>query len=281
MARITKKDIYAEYGIEYNNGKIYSPILKMWINPLLINGNKKIGRGVWQWSITAGNKAVNADVIAHAIGNDSELNSMDPDALRIAAGGTCRVNCPGCYAQTGCYLFFSTRVSLARKTLLCKLDAEWTERALMAQIKADKIKYCRIHVAGDFFSDSYVKMWTRIAKNNPDTIFWTYTKQGFKSLAKFDALENANIVKSIIGRRVNYGKAAYIVALYTELKAAGESVYICRCGIDANQHCAGCHHCYSAKYVLFLEHSTNYRPENDPAYNAFIALVNSQEEKAA
>ena len=277
MVRIPKKETYKEYGIEYNKGKIYSPLLNMWINPLLINGNKKIGRGVWQYSITAGNAAVNEDVVARVIMNSAALQEMETKTLQAVCGGTCGCTCPGCYAQTGCYLFFSTRASLARKTLLARLDMEWTERALLAQIKADRIEYVRIHAAGDFFSNEYVQMWTRIAAANPGVIFWTYTKTGFSACKEFDALPNCNIVKSLINGRVNYGKAGYIVRLYKELKSQGKNVYICRCGIDAGQHCSGCHHCYSAEYVLFLEHSTSYRPELDPDFAEFVAIVNSQE----
>lgn len=278
MARVTKASIYAQYGIEYKAGKIYSPLLKMWINPLLINGNKKIGKGVWQYSITAGNMVIDADVIGKAIGNAD----IDAETLSKASFGTCACKCKGCYAMTGCYLFFSTKVSLARKTILARLAPDWTEKALSAQIVADKIQYVRIHAAGDFFSNEYVEMWARIARNNPDVCFWTYTKTAWAACKDFDALENANIVKSLIdGRRVNFGKAGYIVKLYKELKAAGKNVYVCRCGIDPNQHCAGCHHCFSAEYVLFLEHSTNYNPEMDPDFEEFKALVDAQIEEAA
>lgn len=277
MARLTKKSIYAEYGIKYNKGKIYSPLLDMWIPALLINGNKKIGKGVWQYSITAGNRGIDAEVLEKA-----SNGNIDAETLKAAGFGTCACNCPNCYAMSGCYLFFSTKVSLARKTLLSRLAMDWVENAIKAQIKADRIHYVRIHAAGDFFSNEYVQMWARIAAEYPDTIFWTYTKTAWTACKEFDALPNCNIVKSLIGKKVNYGTAAYIIALYNELKAAGKNVYICRCGIDAEQHCSGCHHCYSAEYVLFLKHGdVKYNPLLDPNYPAFVELVNSQAEDAA
>ena len=281
--RTTKKDIYTAYGIQYRTSdqKIFSPLLNQWIPRLLVNGNKKIGKGVWQWSVTAGNKAVSDNVVSKVVEKSADLQAMNADMLRAMCGGTCSINCPGCYAQTGCYMFFSTKLSLARKTLLSRLALEWTEKAISAQIDADKIEYCRIHVAGDFFSNAYVEMWTRIAAAHPGTCFWTYTKQTFDALQAFDKLQNANIVKSLVNGGLNYGKAGYIMALYEELKKAGKSVYICRCGIDKNQHCAGCHHCFESEYVLFLEHSTGYESEKDPDFEKFVALVNSQEEKAA
>lgn len=35
----------------------------------------------------------------------------------------------------------------------------------------------RIHVAGDFFMKSYFAAWVRIARSNPDILFYAYTKQ--------------------------------------------------------------------------------------------------------
>ena len=46
----TKRSIYESHGIEYRNGKIYHPVFG-WINPLLINGNAKLGKGVWTFSV--------------------------------------------------------------------------------------------------------------------------------------------------------------------------------------------------------------------------------------
>lgn len=51
----SKRAIYENYGIEYRNGKIYHPVFR-WINPLLINGNAKLGKGVWTFSVLAANK---------------------------------------------------------------------------------------------------------------------------------------------------------------------------------------------------------------------------------
>lgn len=52
------KRIYAEHGISYDmaSGKIYAPILDKWIAPLLVNGNEKIGKGVYHFSTLAGTK---------------------------------------------------------------------------------------------------------------------------------------------------------------------------------------------------------------------------------
>ncbi len=39
-----------------------------------------------------------------------------------------------------------------------------------------KASIVRIHVAGDFFSQAYFDAWLAVAKNNPDVLFYAYTK---------------------------------------------------------------------------------------------------------
>ena len=51
--KTSKKAIYAEYDIEYMNGKILAPVFG-WINPLLVDGNSKLGKGVWTFSTLPG-----------------------------------------------------------------------------------------------------------------------------------------------------------------------------------------------------------------------------------
>lgn len=262
----SKRAIYESYGIKYRNGKIYHPVFG-WINPLLINGNAKLGKGVWTFSVLAANK-------------EYTFTSNDKEYTLV---GTCNCYCNGCYACNGCYKFRSTIASLGRKTWLVRNDLNFVYRAISAQIKADKITICRIHASGDFdvnFSgDKYLKVWQRIVSENPTTVFWTYTKvQEFENA--FDSFPNANIVKSLINcgglKGLNFGHCDYIINLYHALKAAGKSVYICRCGIDKSQHCTNCHSCAENDFVLFLEHGTSYKPEKDPLYSDFIKLVESQ-----
>jgi len=266
--RMTKKDIYAEYGIEFRNsdGKILAPIFG-WINPLLINGNAKIGKGVWQYSSLPTNKWFHIDV------------NGEP----IECKGTCACHCDGCYACTGCYNFHSTKVSLLRKTILQRLCSDFVKRAILAQIKADKIRLCRIHVAGDFDPENkeYIPMWHAIVEACPNTLFWTYTKVNGAEHA-FDDLSNINVVKSVIeGYGFNFGKIEYVIRLYYILKDMGKSVHICRCGIDENQHCVNCKGCATNDYVLFIEHSTNYVAKEDVLYPEIVKLIESQESMTA
>ena len=273
MPRITKKDIYKEFGIEFvKAGKtswhINSPVGS--IPPVLVDGNEKIGKGVYHFSTLPGCK---------------EYNVTLANGETVYIPGTCAGNCENGYCMVGRYAMQSVRNSLANKTVLARENLEFLESAIMAQIKANKIKTVRVHVTGDFFSRDYLEMWKRIVKNNPGTIFWTYTKETAAENA-FDGLENANIVKSntpvLAGidsktNGYNFGHCDYIIALYKFLKAIGKSVYICRCGIDDNQHCTNCTACAKCDVVLFLEHGTDYNAKEDPLYPDLVELIESQD----
>ena len=54
-----------------------------------------------------------------------------------------------------------------------------TEYEMFRRIQASlpkKAKIIRIHVSGDFFNQKYFNAWARIARLNPDRLFYAYTK---------------------------------------------------------------------------------------------------------
>lgn len=243
--RATKKQTYAKYGIEYDNktNHIFTPIGEM--PELLKVGNSKTGAAVRTWS----------------------MNQT-----------TCPCHCPGCYADSGCYRRATVKRSLARNTTLAREHLEFTEKAIRAQLDTlpDGTEI-RIHAVGDFFSADYLNMWRRIVRDYPQHIFWTYTKVRVFENA-FNEYPNANIVKSVVqGFGFNFGHCDYVIDMYKALQAAGANVHICRCGIDPEQHCAGCHKCSDCEYVLFVEHSTAYVAQDDPRYAELVELVEAQD----
>jgi len=259
--KTTKKDIYKKYGITFENGKILSPI--GYICELLKEGNDKTGKAVLTFSVLPGTADFTAEV----------------NGKTITEKGTCICNCAGCYAKTGHYRQTSAIRSMVINTCLVNNHIEFVERCISAQLEIVGRGEVRIHASGDFNtknSDAYATMWHNIAKRNTNFIFWTYTKiKKYETL--FDDLKKANIVKSIIPKiGVNFGTCEYIINAYYTLKAMGLSVYICKCGIDKNQHCENCGVCATYTYVLFLEHSTGYNAEKDPLYSKLVEIVNNQ-----
>lgn len=260
--KITKTEKYAAQGIEMvkvkSAEKLVSPIGI--VNKPLVNGNAKIGKGCYHFSTLPGTQMF--DVV---INNQS-----------YTVKGTCCCDCIGCYAKTGNYRYQTVKNALGVRTLLAREHLSWLEKAIRAQIIVENIKTVRIHAAGDFCNLEYALMWARIARDFPDVTFWTYTKvKAFEGL--FDKLPNANIVKSVIpGVGLNYGHCDYIINTFKALKGANKTVHICNCGVDKNQHCTNCKGCSKNEYVLFIEHSTEYKAEKDPKFGEIKQIIEGQ-----
>ena len=259
--KMTKKQVYAKYGIVYKDEKILSPI--GFIRELLKAGNDKTGNLVLTFSVLPGTGYYTVDV-----------NGKD-----FTVKGTCVCDCIGCYAKTGHYNHAGTIRSMVINTFLVNYHIDFVKRCIMAQLDYMESGEIRIHAAGDFNtinSDEYAAMWHDVAEKYDTFIFWTYTKiKKYETL--FDDLKNANIVKSIIpGIGFNYGHCDHIINAYYTLRNMGKRVYICRCGIDKDQHCQGCQVCGTYEYVLFIEHSTDYKAEADPLYEKLCMIINNQ-----
>ena len=245
--KLTKKEIYAAHGIQFENDHILYK--GEWIRELLKAGNTKTGKRVYTFSLPAGTE------------------------------GTCICDCIGCYAKTGRYNCENVQESLKRNHDIVENDIEFFYNAISAQLETIGSGEIRIHASGDFNTKNsveYAYTWKRLVSENVSFLFWTYTKmRQYETL--FDGMENGNIVKSIIdGSGVNYGHCDYIIETYFKLKKAGCNVYICRCGIDKNQHCENCKHCATSDFVLFIEHSTEYRAEKDPLYETLKTIIENQ-----
>jgi hypothetical protein len=168
---------------------------------------------------------------------------------------------------------------MAINTVLVNEYIDFVKRCISAQLEIIGRGEIRIHAAGDFntkYPEEYAAMWFEIASKFMSFRFWTYTKvKRFENL--FDSLKNANIVKSVIpGIGFNFGRCEYIINAYYTLQELGKSVYICRCGIDKNQHCERCGVCATYEYVLFIEHGTDYKAEKDPLFAKLCEIVNNQ-----
>ena len=92
------------------------------------------------------------------------------------------VTCPaaskcikGCYARNGLYNMPS--VSKAQEARLAlALDSELFIAVMDTEIRKRKVRVCRIHDSGDFFSAEYRDAWFAIMGYNPNVRFYAYTK---------------------------------------------------------------------------------------------------------
>jgi hypothetical protein len=162
----------------------------------------------------------------------------------------CGKICKGCYAikeQTrfpGVLIAREGRFTEAVKSdFVEKMQAELDK-------KRKRPKYFRIHASGEFFSQEYVNDWQAIAEQNPDIIFYAYTKRCSEyDFTQISALENFILIDSLQYRQMNYGtidQAPAGVFICPEQKGADVT-----CGVD-------CTYCMTKKAQasapFFIQH---------------------------
>lgn len=259
--RVSKKEFFAAYGLEYVRGKLLAPWGEL-VNMPLTYGSKthcygfSTLAGTIEWNVVFNNE-------------------------HVSMNGTCVCQCKDCYGCNGRYCMPSVKNANAWRTFAARYFMDWLKRAIIAQVNwgtsGKPLEIVRVHTTGDFFSNDYIQMWKDVKAACPDTDMWTYTKNPSAENA-FDNVDGFNIVKSIVPCiGINYGKCDYIIKAYNKLKSDNIPVHVCRCAIDSNQHCNDCRACKTLNYVLFLEHGTTYKPENDSKYNELVAIIDSDE----
>lgn len=259
MKTSTRKAIESRLGI-----KTFNSFVRIDSNlyPLpFVQGNEKLGTSVWHSGTLPTNKTF----------------TLEYDGETITSEGTCEGTCEGCYGTSGHYQRKKMIYYLIMRTkLLREYPSIYFELAKI-QLEYEDIKKLRIHSVGDFIPGEALAYYNML-KEFPNIKAWTYTKvRNSYEIDLLDTLPNCNVVKSIIpGFGFNYGHNAYIANVFYYLKRAGKSVYICRCGVDENQHCSDCDGCSDHEYVLFIEHSTGYNASTDYGWNKIIELIENQ-----
>ncbi|MGV9836545.1 GP88 family protein [Nocardia niigatensis] len=139
-----------------------TPSAPAWVRPRrLLTQNRNLRRiGVWGWSLPAWAGRL----------PDGRTYNTCPSA------GICR---SVCYARQGTYLWPSVRAK-HQANLQFVLDdlPGWTE-AMTAELGAARFQgaWIRIHDAGDFFSDDYLRAWLQVMSAHPGISFYAYTKE--------------------------------------------------------------------------------------------------------
>ena len=84
-----------------------------------------------------------------------------------------------CYARNGTYNFRNVKGRhIGNLEYILEEPLEW-QKQMLSEVQHKKMigKYVRIHDAGDFFSEDYLKLWLDIARQTPDVTFYCYTKE--------------------------------------------------------------------------------------------------------
>lgn len=80
----------------------------------------------------------------------------------------------GCYAQQGRYLMSPVYLKEERR-LQATLRDDFVDR-MNSELSRRHPTYVRVHDSGDFYSAEYLAKWMDIARANPGTRFFSYTK---------------------------------------------------------------------------------------------------------
>ena len=137
-----------------------------------------------------------------------------------------------CYARNGTYLFPKVREAHLRNLELYLDDPDGFERVVRRELRERRFRptgrprqdasrhgedldpwlrrwvdtggqAVRVHDAGDFFSDEYLRAWLRIAAATDDVLFYAYTKEvaRFRDVAEPEAPANFRWLFSMGGRQ--------------------------------------------------------------------------------
>ena len=140
--------------------------------PLLVKGNMHLGDTFWTFSLPAR--------LSCKLGMTDACEDV-------------------CYALDFVFLTPSSRKKHGDNWERAQEPAEFTSD-LYAQIRYQRIKRIRIHVAGDFFSVDYLLSWLWVARRCRTTTFLFYTRSWRAAEMRAPLVEMAGLPNVKIGR---------------------------------------------------------------------------------
>lgn len=132
----------------------------------LVNGNQKVGKGVWCFNLLPGSKPMS--------------NSTRGQLTNIS--GTCNGCCDGCEGK--CYAVRDGKLhhnacipAWSKNTLIMRNDIESMFTQLKNGLIQKKAKVLRWHSAGEIESFDYLLHMVKLAVEMPNVQFYCYTKR--------------------------------------------------------------------------------------------------------
>ena len=108
----------------------------------------------------------------------AKLNNVRLFEFNLPAVSTCPFadTCKEiCYADKGTFKYPVVQAKYHSNYELTK-NKDLFIKVVQNEIIKKRIEYVRIHSSGDFYSLKYLNSWLEIARNNPNVIFYGYTK---------------------------------------------------------------------------------------------------------
>jgi hypothetical protein len=189
---------------------------------LLSRGNKKLGENVLCWSLPPVKTCLN-----------------------------CKDCSKTCYAMKS-YRLYPTVKKCWDNNHLMVLNGEFKNQMIKEiAYREGSFDTIRIHVAGDFFNQSYINDWSEIISIFPKITFYTYTK--VYELLDFSGIEknrNFNLINSITPMGINFGSFEYCKLLQDTF-----DYKICPAFYYKNIKCGkDCKLCHTKKLITFVKH---------------------------
>jgi len=130
-------------------------------------------------AINASKKNIDNLHVCISKGNQKIGKTMNVSLAPIrTCGGNCRVCKCICYDIKACMQYGNVMNARARNTALQEIDRDRYFAEIDQAMKRRRAnKFLRWHVGGDIVDYDYFCRMVENAKNNPDFIVWTYTKQ--------------------------------------------------------------------------------------------------------
>ncbi len=163
--------------------------------------------------------------------------AVEPNGFGIPSIGTC----PGRtgYCELDCYALESEKRPATHDKLQDNLDIlrkaqtvegmterlrelmqDYRKRADVIGVPVNKRRY-RIHWSGDFFSEEYAMAWRNVILENPDIVFWTYTRSfqsDVNALPLLSGIANLDFFISVDYQNVDRAEA--VLPDYPDVKVA-------------------------------------------------------------
>lgn len=134
------------------------------------NGNAKLGRGVFTFSLPAGFTCPGAlKCLAKAVTTNGKTRVVDGPEQEFR-----------CFAASDEARFPATRAARWRNHRALEISFEANgmlgmTNLLLAYLPA-KARIVRVHVSGDFYRPEYLRAWLEVARQRPTVLFYAYTK---------------------------------------------------------------------------------------------------------
>lgn len=122
--------------------------------------------------------------------SNSKLDKNNIASFNLPQGFTCPFagEClKFCYASKGNYRFPSVK-NKYQKNYKLSLTDDFINIVNDSIESLPNVDFFRIHSSGDFYNKKYINKWIQIAKDNPEKVFYAYTK----SIILFKGLQLPN-----------------------------------------------------------------------------------------